>query len=91
MKLLLLGATGGTGLALLEQAVRAGHSVVAIVRSPDKLDAVKDRLAVEGKEEQRLSVVKGDVFSSEIVEDHARGVDVVVSTLGFSIKDRNLT
>jgi len=36
--LFVLGATGGTGRALVEQARQRGHLVTAFVRSPEKLD-----------------------------------------------------
>lgn len=36
MKLAVFGATGGTGRHLVEQALRAGHDVRALVRTPDR-------------------------------------------------------
>lgn len=39
MKLLVLGATGATGRLVVDQALVAGHTVRALVRSPQKLDA----------------------------------------------------
>lgn len=33
----ILGATGGTGICLIKQALAAGHKVKALVRSPEKL------------------------------------------------------
>jgi uncharacterized protein YbjT (DUF2867 family) len=39
MQLFIIGATGGTGRALVEQASRRGHRVTAFVRSPEKLGA----------------------------------------------------
>jgi uncharacterized protein YbjT (DUF2867 family) len=59
MRVLLIGATGGTGLALLSSALAAGHSLTVLARTPSKLphdaasrctvivgDAVKDKAAV---------------------------------------------
>ena len=37
MKVVILGATGGTGLEIVRQAIERGHSVTALVRSPEKL------------------------------------------------------
>ena len=37
MKLTIFGATGGTGQQLIEQALTAGHRVVALIRNPAKL------------------------------------------------------
>jgi len=34
MKFVVLGATGGTGLEIVRQAIERGHSVTALVRSP---------------------------------------------------------
>ncbi|NVB83518.1 MAG: NAD(P)H-binding protein [Kofleriaceae bacterium] len=47
LRLLILGATGGTGRKLLAQALERGHHVTALVRSPDKL-APRDRLKIAG-------------------------------------------
>lgn len=44
MKLLVLGATGDIGEAVLKAAITAGHDVTAFVRSPDKLGEVRDRV-----------------------------------------------
>jgi uncharacterized protein YbjT (DUF2867 family) len=38
MKVLVLGATGGTGRLIVSDAVAKGHSVVALVRSPAGAD-----------------------------------------------------
>jgi uncharacterized protein YbjT (DUF2867 family) len=37
MKLAIFGATGRTGRPLVQQALEAGHEVVALVRTPAKL------------------------------------------------------
>lgn len=37
MKVTILGATGNTGLQLVQQAIQRNHEVTAIVRNPDKL------------------------------------------------------
>jgi len=37
MKLVVLGATGGTGVEIVRQSVERGHLVTALVRSPDRL------------------------------------------------------
>ncbi|RPI89651.1 MAG: NAD(P)-dependent oxidoreductase, partial [Chloroflexi bacterium] len=37
MKIVVFGASRGTGFKVVEQALEAGHSVTAFVRSPAKL------------------------------------------------------
>jgi nucleoside-diphosphate-sugar epimerase len=46
MRLLILGATGGTGRALVGLARERGHEVTAFVRSPQKLGPLADRVTV---------------------------------------------
>jgi putative NADH-flavin reductase len=72
MRLLIIGATGGTGRELVKQALERGHLVTAFVRTPEKL-----RFAHE-----RLTVVRGDVLDRSSVEAAVRGHDAVVSALG---------
>ena len=57
-----LGATGGTGLEVVKQALAAGHGVRALVRSPEKLAVKHDN----------LTVVKGDALNEADV-DAVRG------------------
>jgi uncharacterized protein YbjT (DUF2867 family) len=45
MRLLILGATGGIGRALVDQAARGGHGVTAFVRSPEKLGTPRNGVA----------------------------------------------
>lgn len=71
MKLLLLGATGGTGRQLLSQALEAGHEVTALVRSPEKLTAGG-----------RLIVRVGDATDPASVDAAVAGQDAVLSALG---------
>lgn len=46
MKLAILGATGRTGVHLVEQALEEGHEVVAIVRTPSKVTTEHENLKV---------------------------------------------
>jgi len=71
MKLLLLGATGGTGQQLLSQALEAGHQLTALVRSPEKLNA-----------QERLLVRAGDATDPESVDIAVAGQEAVLSALG---------
>lgn len=74
-KLLVLGATGGTGRCLVEQAVAAGFAVTVLVRNPDKLSASA----------RAVRVVTGDlVTDSAVLHAVVPGQDAVISTLGVS-------
>ena len=72
MNLLVLGATGGTGLQVVSQALAAGHVVTALVRTPAKL-TVRDG---------RLRVVAGSVIDGDAMAQALPGQDAVISTLG---------
>lgn len=75
MKLLILGATGGTGLELVKQAVERGHKVTALVRAPQGLAAL-------GVTASQVEVVSGTPLSSADIAESARGKDAVLSAFG---------
>ena len=72
MKLLVLGATGGTGLEIVRQALEHGHSVTALVRSPERLKPFQDRITIK----------QGDLLNSAELEQVIKGQDAVVSGFG---------
>jgi putative NADH-flavin reductase len=72
MRITVLGATGGTGRQLVQQALDAGHTVTAVVRDPA-------RLPIQG---DTLEVVTADVFDPAALEPAVAGADRVVSALG---------
>lgn len=47
MKIAVLGASGQTGVHLVNQALQQGHNVTAIVRNPAKLTVHHDKLKVK--------------------------------------------
>jgi nucleoside-diphosphate-sugar epimerase len=73
MKLLVLGATGGTGRKLVEQALAQGHLVTAFVRNPTKLPITH----------QNLRVTQGDALRDDTVQPAVAGQDAVLCTLGI--------
>ncbi|MFI5527379.1 NAD(P)-dependent oxidoreductase [Kitasatospora sp. NPDC051853] len=73
MKLLIVGATGGTGAQVLDQALTAGHQVTVLARDPSRLTA-----AVTGA----ARVVTGDVLDPADWRSAPAGQDAVVSCLG---------
>jgi len=72
LRLFVLGATGGTGRALVEQALRRGHRVTAFVRSPQKLQPAANGLVV----------VRGDPRDAGALRAALTGQDAVLSALG---------
>nr|WP_246710513.1 MULTISPECIES: SDR family oxidoreductase [unclassified Martelella] len=72
-KVLVLGATGGTGRAIVQRLNDLGHVPVALVRSPEK---AKDLNAV---------IVEGDASDAAALDKAMAGVDVVISALGTPV------
>jgi putative NADH-flavin reductase len=72
VKLVVLGATGGTGLEIVRKAIEHGHSVTAFVRSPERLKTFQDR----------ITITRGDLLSSAELERVIQGHDAVVSGFG---------
>jgi putative NADH-flavin reductase len=73
MHVAVLAASGGTGLALTEEALRRGHTVTAIARSPSRI-AVPDH--------PFLTRVAGDVHDPASIAAALKGTEVVLSGLG---------
>lgn len=74
-KLLVLGATGGTGQHILAQAISQGYEVTVVVRNPERLVAAVDSVRV------LVGCVPDD---ASILADAVRGQDAIISTLGVS-------
>ena len=68
MRIVLLGATGFVGAALLSEALSRGHEVMAIARHPEKL---------EGRE--NLAVKAGDVYDTDGLASLIAGHDALIS------------
>ncbi|MEM1042618.1 MAG: NAD(P)H-binding protein [Bacteroidota bacterium] len=81
MHLAVFGATGRTGREALTQALAAGHTVSAFVRSRAKLAAQQDL------SNDRLRVVEGDVRDYDAVARAVAGADAVLSCLAPVPKD----
>jgi len=71
-RILIVGATGGTGRQLVARALERGYAVTALVRDPAGLRI----------DHPRLKVVQGDVLDVASVETAVRGQDAVLSALG---------
>jgi putative NADH-flavin reductase len=72
MKLVVLGATGGTGFEIVRQAVEQNHSVTAFIRSPDRLKTLRDRITVK----------QGDLLNIVELEKAISGHDAILSGFG---------
>jgi putative NADH-flavin reductase len=72
MKLVVLGATGGTGLEIVRRAVDQGHSVTAFVRSAERLKPFLDRITVR----------QGDLLNGNELAEAIRDHEAVLSGFG---------
>lgn len=72
MRVIVFGATGGTGREIVKQALERGHDVTAFVRNPAKL----------GFSHERLAVAQGDVMDAASVEAAMPGHDAALCALG---------
>lgn len=74
MKVLVVGATGGSGRATVEELLSAGHEVTAFARRPDALPVTSEL----------LKIFQGDVMKPGDVERAVHGQDAVIVTLGIT-------
>ena len=72
MKIAIFGSTGFVGRVLINKALTAGYQVKTLVRYPEKLEDIKDR----------IEIIKGSVFDPLKVEAAIEGTMVVISTIG---------
>ena len=80
MKLLIFGATGGTGRQLVTQALAQGHTVTVCVRVAASL----------GIKHENLNIFQGNVLDEQAVLSAVFGKDVVISALGSRTAGRRL-
>lgn len=71
-RVLIIGATGGTGRQLVTQALERGYVVTALVRDPARLEV----------KHPQLTVIQGDVLNEGSLEEAIRGQEAVLSALG---------
>lgn len=72
LNIAVLGANGGIGNRVVLQALNVGHKVTAIVRTPGNLEITHPN----------LQIVQGDVMKPDILAEHLRNKDVVISAIG---------
>jgi nucleoside-diphosphate-sugar epimerase len=81
MELVVFGANGPTGRQVVQQALAAGHSVVAVTRKPDGYPI----------EAPGLRVVSADVTDPSSVRDAVAGAGAIISTYGVPYSRRRVT
>jgi putative NADH-flavin reductase len=74
MRVLVLGATGGTGRLIVRKAVAAGHEVVALVRDDAKAAHLSE-----------AKILQGDARNGSALAAALAGCDGVISALGTGI------
>ena len=72
--ILVMGAAGGIGRQVVEQALASGHHVTAVLRHPAKLPL----------SHAHLELIQGDILHPETYEGHLGSQDVVISAIGVS-------
>ncbi len=70
MKVLVIGAAGKTGRAVLHEAKAAGHQVTAFVHH------------AHDYEEESVRVIEGDASDAAKMDEAVRGQDAVIDTIG---------
>lgn len=81
MKVLLIGATGNLGIRLVAALLTHGHSVVAFVRSSNKLESLLPTSVY-----RQIAVVQGDATDPVSIKRAIldAGCDAVVNTAGLA-------
>ncbi|UKS29435.1 SDR family oxidoreductase [Paenibacillus sp. HWE-109] len=74
MKIVVFGATGGTGRQVVTQAIELGHEVTVIARKPEAVNIGSER----------LEVIQGDVLDLSSFSKRIIGQDAVISALGVN-------
>ncbi|MEH2402769.1 NAD(P)-dependent oxidoreductase [Nostoc sp.] len=70
MKVLVIGAAGKTGRAVVEQAIAGGHQVTAFVHKADEYEV------------SNVRVIEGDATNSVAMDAAVLGQDAVLDTIG---------
>lgn len=76
MKIVVLGATGNVGSRFTEQAVKAGHHVIAFARTPESIAT-----------QPGVTTAKGAAEDTEALAAAAHGADAILVSITGPIKD----
>jgi uncharacterized protein YbjT (DUF2867 family) len=77
-RIIVFGATGGTGLQVVKQTLLAGYKVTVVVRNPAAFTISNNN----------LEVIKGDVLQPDTFENIFNGKDAIISCLGSKAMHR---
>jgi putative NADH-flavin reductase len=72
VRIVVLGASGGVGRVVVEEALKRRHEVTALARSPKKLADLATR----------IRIVQGDALDARAIEQAVTGQDVAIYALG---------
>lgn len=72
MKIVVLGATGGTGIEMVRSSLESGHSVTAFVRNPGSLSSFRGR----------INIVTGNLLELPELTSVLHGQNAVLSGFG---------
>lgn len=76
MKIVVFGATGIVGKAVVSEALRKGHEVTVLTRNAEKVTI----------RHEHLHIVEGDVMDRSVVRNVLKGQEAVIQTLGIGGK-----
>ena len=76
----LIGASGFVGTAILNELLNRGHKVTAIVRDPAKVNASNPN----------LKVIQADVTDTDVLIEASKGKDAVISAYNPGWKNPNI-
>ena len=79
-KVVLIGASGFVGSAILKEALDRNHSVTAVVRHPERITMAHKNLIVK----------QGDVSHKNVVAEASNGADAVISAYNPGWKNPNI-
>ena len=73
MKIIVIGAAGYVGARICEHGLQAGHAMTAFDIQPARL----------ARENELLTVIRGDILESNDLAEHLRGASAVISCLNL--------
>jgi len=72
MKIAIIGASGHTGICIIKEALARGHDVIALARSPQKIEIINSKLEIR----------RADIFDAPSLIEALKGADAVITTVG---------